>query len=98
MCFNFATEWPISYFSQSYDVISPFLSKSVKSWLPGCGVCIAVCPYEASKLKKTEEELKSSIDLNKCKRCGVCITACPAGARTIKDEVVDTVAGVYESL
>jgi len=64
----------------------------------GCGVCIAVCPYEASKLKKTEEELKSSIDLNKCKRCGVCVTACPAGARTIKDELVETVASTYEAL
>jgi ferredoxin len=64
----------------------------------GCGVCISVCPYEASTLEKTEEGLKSAIDVLKCKRCGVCISACPAGARTIKDALVEVIANTYGAL
>ena len=64
----------------------------------GCGVCIAICPYEASKLEKSEKGLKSVIDELKCKRCGVCISACPSGARTIKDALAETIADTYAAL
>ncbi len=64
----------------------------------GCGICIAVCPYNASKLEKTEKGLVSVTDNLKCKRCGVCVSACPAGARTIKDEVAETIASAYAML
>jgi NADPH-dependent glutamate synthase beta subunit-like oxidoreductase len=64
----------------------------------GCGICVAVCPYDASRLEKTERGLVSVIDDLKCKRCGVCITACPTGARTIKDELVETIANTYATL
>jgi ferredoxin len=64
----------------------------------GCGVCVAVCPYEASKLETSEDKLKSAIDDSKCKRCGVCITVCPAGARTIKDALAETIADTYATL
>jgi len=64
----------------------------------GCGVCVAVCPYEASKLETSEDRLKSAIDDSKCKRCGVCVTVCPAGARTIKDALAKTIADTYATL
>jgi NADPH-dependent glutamate synthase beta subunit-like oxidoreductase len=64
----------------------------------GCGICVAVCPYDASKLEKTEKGLVSVIDDLKCKRCGVCISACPAGARTIKDKLAETVANTCATL
>jgi NADPH-dependent glutamate synthase beta subunit-like oxidoreductase len=64
----------------------------------GCGICVAVCPYDASKLEKTEKGLVSVIDNLKCKRCGVCVSACPAGARTIKDKLVETIANTYATL
>jgi NADPH-dependent glutamate synthase beta subunit-like oxidoreductase/NAD-dependent dihydropyrimidine dehydrogenase PreA subunit len=64
----------------------------------GCGVCVAVCPYEASKLKTSEGRLKSVVDDSKCKRCGVCVTVCPSGARTIKDALAETIAGTYATL
>jgi NADPH-dependent glutamate synthase beta subunit-like oxidoreductase len=64
----------------------------------GCGICVAVCPYDASKLGKTEKGLVSVIDNLKCKRCGVCISACPAGARTIKDKLVETITNTYATL
>ncbi|MBA7629695.1 Ferredoxin-type protein NapF [subsurface metagenome] len=64
----------------------------------GCGVCVAVCPYDASKLEETEKGLKAVIDELKCKRCGVCVSACPAEARTIKDALVETIANTYATL
>ncbi len=66
----------------------------------GCGVCVTVCPYDASKLEEVEEGkgMKAVIDLNKCKRCGVCVMACPSEARTIKDAVVETVADTLATL
>jgi len=64
----------------------------------GCGICVAVCPYDASKLEKTEKGLISVIDNLKCKRCGVCVSACPAGARTIKDKLVETITNTYATL
>jgi len=64
----------------------------------GCGVCVAVCPYGASKLETTEDRLKSAVDDAKCKRCGVCVTVCPSGARTIKDALAETIADTYATL
>lgn len=68
----------------------------------GCGVCVTVCPYDASKLEEVEEGeekgKKAVIDLNKCKRCGVCISACPSEARTIKDAVVENMAKALATL
>ncbi len=64
----------------------------------GCGICVGVCPYDASKLEKTEKGLISVIDDLKCKRCGVCVSACPSGARTIKDKLAETIANTYATL
>jgi NADPH-dependent glutamate synthase beta subunit-like oxidoreductase/NAD-dependent dihydropyrimidine dehydrogenase PreA subunit len=64
----------------------------------GCGVCVAVCPYGASRLETSEDRLKSVVDDFKCKRCGVCVTVCPSGARTIKDALAETIANNYKAL
>ncbi|MBE9512786.1 MAG: FAD-dependent oxidoreductase [Chloroflexi bacterium] len=64
----------------------------------GCGVCVGVCPYEASTLETSEKGIKSAIDELKCKRCGVCVSACPSGARTIKDALAKTIADTYAAL
>ena len=65
----------------------------------GCGVCVAVCPYDAASLEKSDGKLLAVIDDDlKCKRCGLCVTACPVGAITIKDSFAETVADAYASL
>ncbi|MFC1906298.1 4Fe-4S dicluster domain-containing protein [Chloroflexota bacterium] len=64
----------------------------------GCGICVAVCPYDATRLEKSDEDLVAVIDDLKCKRCGLCATACPVGVITIKDEFAETVANTYVSL
>jgi len=69
-----------------------------KDLCSGCGVCVAVCPFDATRLEKSDEGLVAVIDDLKCKRCGLCVTACPAGAIIIKDRFVETVADTYASL
>jgi len=65
----------------------------------GCGVCVAICPYEASTLEKSEDgQIRSAIDMTKCKRCGVCVCVCPSDAREIKDALAETIASTYETL
>ena len=64
----------------------------------GCGVCVAVCPYEAPKLVKSNDALVSVIDDLKCKRCGLCVSACPSEAITIKDTLAETIANAYATL
>jgi len=64
----------------------------------GCGVCIAVCPYDATRLEKSEEGPVAVIDDLKCKRCGVCVSACPTEAITIKDEFGETIVNTLATL
>jgi len=64
----------------------------------GCGICVAVCPYDAARLEKSDTELVAVIDELKCKRCGLCTSGCPSGAITIKDGFAETVANAYALL
>ena len=64
----------------------------------GCGVCVAVCAYDAPKLEKSDKGLVAVIDDLKCKRCGLCVSACPAGAITTTDGLVEATANIYAAL
>jgi len=64
----------------------------------GCGVCAAVCPYDALQVVKSDSGLVAAIDSLKCKRCGLCASACPAGAVTIEDNLAEAIANAYAML
>jgi len=64
----------------------------------GCGVCVAICPYDAAEMVKQDDDQTSSIDKIKCKRCGLCVSACPSGAITIKDALKETIASTFAAL
>ena len=51
----------------------------------GCGVCVAVCPYDALQLMKSDSGRVAAIDSLKCKRCGLCSATCPAEAISIEN-------------
>lgn len=51
-----------------------------KNKCAGCGLCVQVCPFSASKL----ENKKSQIDREKCMGCGVCVDKCPEKAITLE--------------
>ncbi len=64
----------------------------------GCGVCIAICSYDAAKLVKSDKGVVSVIDELKCKRCGACSAACPTNAITTSyftaDQIMAEIEGV----
>ncbi|GAH63641.1 unnamed protein product, partial [marine sediment metagenome] len=64
----------------------------------GCGVCVAVCAYDAPKVVKSDNKRVAVIDTLRCKRCGLCVSACPSGAVTIKDGLAETIADAYATL
>jgi NADPH-dependent glutamate synthase beta subunit-like oxidoreductase/CheY-like chemotaxis protein/NAD-dependent dihydropyrimidine dehydrogenase PreA subunit len=64
----------------------------------GCGICLALCSYNAPKLVKSDNKRVIVIDEFKCKRCGLCASVCPAEAITIKDNLAESIAEAYAAL
>ena len=64
----------------------------------GCGVCVALCSYDAIKLKESGNGAVAVIDEIRCKRCGVCAAACPSAAITpehsTNEEIMAEIEGV----
>ena len=57
----------------------------------GCGICVAVCKYDASALEKRDGKLVSTVNDLRCKRCGLCVVACPSEARSIRNGLAETI-------
>ncbi|MDY0362967.1 MAG: FAD-dependent oxidoreductase [Desulforegulaceae bacterium] len=51
------------------------------AYCSSCGVCVAVCPYNAPSIRK-EEPYKGRAEINPvlCKGCGACVASCRSGA------------------
>ena len=64
----------------------------------GCGVCVALCSYDAIKLEISGNGALAVINDFRCKRCGVCVAACPSAAialeHCINEEIMAEIEGV----
>ncbi len=49
----------------------------------GCGLCVALCPYNALEITTTDEGRKVNVITVACKGCGVCAATCYRHALTI---------------
>jgi dihydroorotate dehydrogenase/NAD-dependent dihydropyrimidine dehydrogenase PreA subunit len=48
-----------------------------------CGLCVALCPYRARRLTKTDAQnpaLLAQVDAQACRSCGLCVGVCRSGA------------------
>ncbi|MFH1312576.1 MAG: CoB--CoM heterodisulfide reductase iron-sulfur subunit A family protein [Candidatus Eisenbacteria bacterium] len=64
--------------------VEPIVSFVTEDDCRGCGLCVALCPYGAIELVKTEAGEKArTIDVA-CKGCGTCGATCYRGAITMK--------------
>ncbi|NWF77191.1 MAG: CoB--CoM heterodisulfide reductase iron-sulfur subunit A family protein [Chloroflexi bacterium] len=46
----------------------------------GCGICEALCPFQAIELQPRDGKRVSHVNEVACKGCGACSAACPSGA------------------
>jgi heterodisulfide reductase subunit A len=70
----------------------------------GCGICEALCPYEAITLNtiadyETEEIRKvSEVNINACQGCGACTMACPCNVPVLSHFTADQILAEIETL
>jgi heterodisulfide reductase subunit A len=64
----------------------------------GCGVCSALCPYEAIEIVHEEDRRKSKVNEALCKGCGTCASACPSGAIDQYGFTRDQITAMIEAL
>jgi heterodisulfide reductase subunit A len=78
--------------SQGEVKIEPIVTTLVnKDACRGCGLCVALCPYNALEIKETDEGRKVNIITVACKGCGVCAATCfrhALGINSFTDEQI----------
>ncbi|SPD72938.1 4Fe-4S ferredoxin, iron-sulfur binding domain protein [uncultured Desulfobacterium sp.] len=57
----------------------------------GCGLCVALCPYGALEIKKTDKGRKVHIIDVACKGCGVCASTCYQHALSVNSFTDDQI-------
>ena len=73
----------IAFLSQKEVHFEPIVATVDEDLCSGCGICIAVCPYDARE--KDPEKLIAKVNEVLCEGCGSCIAACPSGASQQKN-------------
>ena len=69
-----------SVIKKEYET-EPFTSVVNEDLCSGCATCIAVCPYDAIRLEKQQDDHSiAKVDETLCMGCGACVVACPSGA------------------
>jgi heterodisulfide reductase subunit A len=57
----------------------------------GCGLCVALCPYGALEIVRTEKGRKVQVIPVACKGCGVCAATCYQHALSINSYTDDQI-------
>lgn len=71
----------ITILSQERLFHSPTVAKVYPNLCTGCGMCVAVCPYEALTLKDQKVEVNEVL----CEGCGTCSATCLRAAIQVKN-------------
>jgi heterodisulfide reductase subunit A2 len=76
-------------------VVGGSISSIVKSRCTGCGVCVALCPFQAINF---DDKGKADANPALCKGCGVCVTSCRSGAPDLKGFTNDEIMAQLDAL
>jgi heterodisulfide reductase subunit A len=66
--------------SKDFVEVEPIVSWVDENICSGCGMCIAVCPYDAISIEVKEGRRVARVNELLCKGCGACAATCPSGA------------------
>jgi heterodisulfide reductase subunit A len=70
----------------------------------GCGICEALCPYDAITLEKIEdfemEEVRqiSTVNVSLCQACGACTMACPSNVPVLSHFTADQILAEIDAV
>ena len=78
----------ITILSQERLFHSPTVAKAISNLCTGCGMCVAVCPYDALTLKDGKVEVNEIL----CEGCGTCSATCLRSAIQVKNLTQQQVA------
>ena len=70
--------------SQDTIVVPPTVSVVDEELCVGCGLCEAVCQFNAIQIEDTESGRSARVTSASCKGCGTCGASCPQHAITMK--------------
>ena len=71
----------VAILSQDRLFHSPTVAKVISNLCTGCGMCVAVCPYDALTLKDGKVEVNEVL----CEGCGTCTATCLRSAIQVKN-------------
>jgi heterodisulfide reductase subunit A len=74
----------------------PFLSSVNEDLCSGCGICVAVCPYDALERVEKDDKHVSQVNESLCKCCGSCVAACPSGAMEQKGFTTEQIQSMVD--
>ncbi len=78
----------VTILSQDRLFHSPTVAKVINNLCTGCGMCVAVCPYDALALK----DGKAAVNEVLCEGCGTCTATCLRSAIQVKNLTQNQVA------
>jgi heterodisulfide reductase subunit A len=78
----------VAILSQDRLFHSPTVAKVFSNLCTGCGMCVAVCPYDALTLKDGKVEVNEVL----CEGCGTCTATCLRSAIQVKNLTQQQVA------
>ena len=78
----------VAILSQDRLFHSPTVAKVISNLCTGCGMCVAVCPYDVLTLKDGKVEVNEVL----CEGCGTCTATCLRSAIQVKNLTQQQVA------
>ncbi len=79
-----AASQALGLLSQEYVEVVPTVAEVRTLHCVGCGLCVAVCPYNAPSLVDNRGQMVAQINEALCKGCGLCVAGCRGKAISLR--------------